>query len=48
MNTFTLDEIIFGMNQTPTAHNIRESLCELQRRGYYAVWDNYVGKWILV
>jgi len=48
MNTFTLDQIIFGMNQRPTAHNIRESLCELRRRGYNAVFDTYQDRWILV
>ena len=47
MSTFTLDQIIFGMNQHPTEHNIRESLIELRRRGYNAVWDTYENRWIL-
>ena len=48
MSNFTLDEIIFGMNAHPTSHNIRVSLGELKRRGYYAVWDSYQNRWVLV
>jgi len=48
MDNFTLDEIIFGMNQRPTAHNISESLKELRNRGYNAIWDTYQNKWVLV
>ena len=47
MNTFTLDQIIYGMNQRPTTHNIKASLRELRRRGYNAVWDTYLNRWIL-
>ena len=47
MEGLTLDAIIFGMNQLPTAHNIRESLRELRRRGYNANWDEYLQRWIL-
>ena len=43
----TLDEIIYGMNHHPTAHNIRSSLQELRLRGYNAVWDGYLNRWIL-
>ena len=48
MSNFTLDEIIFGMNARPTSHNVRVSLGELKRRGYYAVWDSYQDRWVLV
>jgi len=44
----TLDEIIYGMNQLPTEHNIRTSLQELRQRGYTAVWDSYLDRWILL
>jgi len=47
MSTFTLDQIIYGMNTRPTKHNISESLAELHRRGYSAYFDSYLNKWVL-
>ena len=47
MDTFTLDQIIFGMNTRPTKHNIKASLAELKRRGYSAYFDTYLDKWVL-
>ena len=47
MSMFTLDEIIYGMNQRPTEHNIRVSMSELKRRGYSAFFDTYLNRWIL-
>lgn len=47
MEHYTLEELIFGMNARPTAHNIKTSLAEIRRRGYNAYYDTYLERWVL-
>lgn len=48
MSHFTLEELVQGINTRPTPHNIKTTLAELRRRGYNAVYDGYLEKWVLV
>ena len=48
MGDFTLQELINGLNTRPTEHNVKVTIAELRRRGYNAVYDTYLEKWVLV